>query len=157
MNHSEIIKLRSFIGYVSQEDVFMNASIKDNIVWGSDFDIKHLNYIINLVGINKIISNLSNGLDTEISATGFVLSGGERQKLALARALYRRPKILILDEATSALDEQSEIEIMNIVYELKNIQSSIIISHNYKTLWGCEKIYIVEDGKILKSGPWAKI
>jgi ATP-binding cassette subfamily C protein len=155
LSHSQAINLRSNIGYVSQDDFFMIGSIKDNILWGLNYDQKRFDEVLKVVGLNIIINKLPLGLDTEVGGSGFILSGGEKQKVALARALYRDPKILILDEATSALDRQSEAELMNSVYSLRNKLSCIIISHGYRNLWGCDNIYIIENGTIINSGPWS--
>ena len=81
---------------------------------------------------------------------GIILSCGQRQRIAIARALYTDPEILVLDEATSALDDKIEKQVMNEIYDVSKNKTLIIIAHRVSTLYGCEKIYRFENGKVFE-------
>ncbi len=85
---------------------------------------------------------------------GVLVSGGERQRLALARALLRKPSLLILDEATSSLDSENEKRIQNAIEELHGKMTILIISHRLSTIRGADMIYVIEEGRLIESGTW---
>ena len=130
-------------GYVPQETYLFDDSIKNNIAFGiqdSLIDKDKIYGIINDTGLNKIIDNLPNKIDSYVGDNGAKLSGGQKQRLGLARALYISPEILILDEATSALDFETEAKILNLLNKYKNKITIIIISHRETILPYCDKI-----------------
>ena len=98
--------------------------------------------------MDKVIESLPYKENTIIGERGMKFSGGQQQRMGIARALYKRPEILILDEATSALDEKSEIEILNTIKNFKNKLTIIIVSHKKSVLNFCDRTYEVKDGKI---------
>ena len=97
--------------------------------------------------MRKIIEELPDGLDTEIGERGVRFSGGQRQRFAIARALYNNPDILILDEATSALDTETENAVMDAIDALQGHKTLIIIAHRLTTIRNCDIIYEIKDGK----------
>jgi ATP-binding cassette subfamily C protein len=127
--------LRSYqskIGYVPQKTLLLDDTILDNIIFGqqiSNVDLSLVKEVISKSKLNNLIDKLPNGLDTIIGERGSFLSGGEQQRLGIARALYKKPQILILDEATSALDEDTERLILEEIFELQEFITVIIISH----------------------------
>ena len=116
--------------------------------------VQRLNNIYNVL-LNLI--NFKNKLDTVVGNRGIRISGGEKQRIGIARALYYDPKILIFDEATSALDIDNENKILDEIHEGINDKTLIIISHRNNTVKYCDSIYVMEQGKIIDHGPYKKI
>ena len=107
--------------------------------------------------IYNFINKLPKGLDTGVGEKGVRLSGGQRQRIGIARALYRDPSILIFDEATSSLDSDTEEKFMKNVFNLGREKTMIISTHKLNTLKGCDKIYLLEKGKIVQAGNFSEI
>ena len=99
----------------------------------------------------NFVNNLQNGLDTIVGERGSRISGGQLQRVGIARALYNDPKILIFDESTSALDKETELEIIKNIYKFKSKKTLIIITHKKELLKECDKIYKLENGKFLQN------
>ncbi|MGO4545088.1 ATP-binding cassette domain-containing protein [Paenibacillus sp. 2TAB23] len=132
------IKLR--FGYLPQKVFLLNASLKENIVFYRNYDKGKMKHAISVAQIADMIAGLSHGEDTNLGENGIFLSGGQCQRVGLARAVYDSPDILVLDEGTSALDECLEEEVMRAVSRLNN-QTVIIASHRESTLKHCDFIY----------------
>jgi len=156
----EIKYLRSLIGYVQQEPVLFNQSIKDNLIFGREEQLKELGNIDELIQnscdeacASDFIKKLPDELNYIVGIKGSKLSGGQKQRIAIARAILAKPKILILDEATSALDNKSEKEVQ---HALDNISSknvtTIIIAHKLSTIKNADLIYAIKDGTIIEQG-----
>ncbi len=146
-----LFRYRQLIAYVSQTPFFGEKTILENITYEKDLrnvDFLFLNSILQEVEMNQFISKLPQGLDTNINESSF--SGGQKQKIALARALYKKTPILILDEVTNNLDVSSQKNLKKIINKLKNNITIIIISHKENFINYCDKIYLIEDG-ILKT------
>ena len=143
---------QNIIGYVPQDVHLLNDSLKKNIAFGleeNEIDQHKLNKAIIASQLEKLVNNLGkSGVDTMVGERGGNLSGGQIQRIGIARALYNDPKILILDEATSSLDRLTERAILNEVYNNENNKTIIIISHNLEVLNRCNKIYKLLDGKL---------
>lgn len=147
---------RSKVGYVGQEPVLFNQTIRENLRYGkpeaTDEDMMHA---LGMANAAKIINKLPDGLDTIVGAQGGQLSGGEKQRIALARAFIKQPKILILDEATSALDRANEEEVQEAIDNLKNGDSNIttiVVAHRLSTIRYSDKIVVLKDGKVVEEG-----
>jgi ABC-type multidrug transport system fused ATPase/permease subunit len=138
-------------GYIPQKIYLLNDSIKNNILFGNPIlNIKKINSILEKVGLAEFVSNLPNGLETSVGENGSFLSGGQAQRICIARALYHDPNILILDESTNALDVNTENEVLNYVKNLAKDITIIIISHRLDTLKICNVIYRIQDHKLIK-------
>lgn len=138
-----IFKWQSNIGYVSQNIFLLDSTLKENIAFGINqekINIEQLNKVIKSTHLEQFVKNLDNGLNTKIGEKGSWISGGQTQRIAIARELYRNPSILILDEATTGLDEMTEEKILKKIIELKNEITIIIVSHNKNTLKICDQI-----------------
>ena len=142
---------RNKIGYVSQTIYLTDDTIQNNIAFGlpnNKIDKARVIEVIKQVQLEKFTTNLELGLNTTVGERGIQLSGGQMQRIGIARALYNDPNILILDEATSALDIKTESDVMKSVDNLKGDKTVIIITHRLKTLRKCDTIYRLADGRI---------
>jgi ABC-type bacteriocin/lantibiotic exporter with double-glycine peptidase domain len=141
------------IGYVSQNIFLSDTSILENIAFGVEKNTINVNKVKEVAKISKIdefIMTLEDGYNTEVGERGVRLSGGQIQRIGIARALYNNPSLLVLDEATSALDTQTELEIMNAINEMQGEKTIIMIAHRLNTLKNCDLIIELDNGKICK-------
>jgi ABC-type bacteriocin/lantibiotic exporter with double-glycine peptidase domain len=141
------------IGYVQQFSYFIEGSIKNNIILGlknESLDITRIRECLKIVGLDKTIERLPNNIETRISELGNNFSGGQRQRLSIARALYKNPGILILDEATNSLDEKSENTIIKNIIKSKKKRTVIIVTHKVKLKKYCDIVLEVNSQKIKK-------
>jgi ATP-binding cassette subfamily C protein len=140
---------RDRVAYVAQDPVLFNDTVRANLSWvGPDIDEAAIRHAISLVGAEALIARLPQGLDTVVGENGALISGGERQRLALARAILRRPSLLILDEATSAIDVAGERAVLLRLRELTPRPTIVMIAHRAETLSLCERIVTVVEGRI---------
>ncbi len=142
--------LRTQIGAVLQESRLFNQSILDNIIMGNQEHAENIEKVLDQSHANEFIESLPSGLYTNISEGGVNFSGGQRQRLILARALISQPKILVLDEATSALDNNAERIIEEKVSEISSTR--IIIAHRLSTIKNADRIVVLENGRISEMG-----
>jgi len=140
------------IAYLPQEHLILNNSIKKNIALETpeNIDKDKINKAIKQANLESLIKDLPKGLDTFIGENGIRLSGGQYKKIALARLFYHEKDILVLDEATNSLDKKSEEMIIEEIKQIKGHKTIIVITHNLNTLKYCEKIYKIENHKILR-------
>ena len=145
------------IGYIPQQIVILNDSLRNNILFGLDnknYNDSKLRYILKKVNLKYFYKQLPNGLNEKISEEGLNISGGEVQRIGIARALVNNPEIIFLDEATSALDTFTENKILKEINSLK--KTVIFVSHRINALRYCDKIYRIEKGQIKDSGNFKK-
>lgn len=153
-----ILSLRESISYVPQDPFLFNASIRDNLLIvkpeASEKDIwKALEFAI----ADQFVKDLPQGLDTLIGDRGTKISGGERQRLVLARAILKQPSILILDEATSALDTSNENKIKESLERLKGKITIIVIAHRLSTIRSADQVIVLEKGEIIQRGKFTQL
>ena len=145
--------LRQQIGVVTQDSYLFNGTIRENLLYAKENatpeEIEAACYIANLT---DFIANQPDGLDTMVGNRGLKLSGGEKQRLSIARVILKDPKILILDEATSALDSITENAIQDALEALMEGRTSIVIAHRLSTILKADRILVVKDGVIAESG-----
>ena len=149
-----------FIGYVPQSITLIDASIKENIGLGlaaDDIDEERVWSVLKETNMVEFVKTLPEKLDTFIGENGMRISGGQRQRLGLARALYRNPQVVIFDEATSALDVETEKRITKEIMNLSGKRTVIIVSHRISTIRDCDVIYYLKDGKIVNSGRYEEL
>lgn len=142
------------IGYIPQSIYLIDESIRDNIAFGIDadkIDDKRIWEVLEEAQLKEFVEELPEGLDTTIGDRGVRISGGQRQRLGIARALYHNPEILVFDEATSALDGDTEKAVMDAVNSFHGRKTMVIIAHRLNTIAKCDVIYKVEDGKITET------
>jgi subfamily B ATP-binding cassette protein MsbA len=148
--------LRRQIAFVGQEVTLFNDSIAMNVAYGCErgaLDRKRVIESLEAANLTEMIHELPKGIDTEVGDNGNQFSGGQRQRLAIARALYKNAPILILDEATSALDSESERKIQEAIERLMVGRTSVVIAHRLSTIERAHQIVVMEKGRIVESGP----
>jgi len=141
------------IGYVPQNIYLLDDTIKKNIALGVDdknINVLKINEVINLSGLKELIASLPEGVDTEVGERGARLSGGEKQRIGIARSLYNNPHILILDEATNALDVKTEELVMSSIKKIQSKKIIFVISHKKITLGFCNKVIDLKEGTLTK-------
>jgi subfamily B ATP-binding cassette protein MsbA len=154
----EIRSLRDKIGIVTQETILFNDSVRNNIAYGLDnCPMEKIEAAARAANAHNFISEMPEGYDSVIGERGVKISGGERQRLALARAILKNPPILILDEATSSLDTESEILVQEAIERLMAGRTSIVIAHRLSTVQHADRIVVVENGRIVETGKHADL
>ena len=141
------------IGYIPQTIYMLDDTIRNNVAFGvkpEDIDDDRVWKVLEEAQIKEYVEQLEDGLDSQIGERGVRISGGQRQRLGIARALYHDPELLVFDEATSALDTDTETAIMEAVENLHGRKTMVIIAHRLRTIENCDIIYEVKDGKIVK-------
>lgn len=154
------IKLDSYydyLSYLSQDSPIFDGTLKENIVFDKDISDEKIIEVLKLVELEKFYSKLKNGLQTELGEKGILISGGERQRIALARLFFDDSKIIILDEATSAMDNITEEKAMENIMEKLNNRTFIIIAHRLNTIKNVDKIFVLRNGEIIESGTYKKL
>ena len=150
--------LRDHVGIVSQETYLFNGTIRDNLLYArSDATEQELIEACKKANIYDFISSQEKGLDTMVGNRGLKLSGGEKQRISIARVLLKDPALLIFDEATSALDSISEQKIQEAIEPLIQSRTSILIAHRLSTILAADEILVVSGGVIVERGSHAKL
>ena len=144
---------RSILGVVTQDAILFNDSIASNITLSDpNPDMSRLLESAKAANVLEFLESMPDGLDTMVGDGGGKLSGGQRQKVALARALYRDPSVLILDEATSALDAASEHAVQEALDAAMKGRTVLVIAHRLSTIRKADKIVLLDAGKVVDSG-----
>jgi ATP-binding cassette, subfamily B, bacterial PglK len=151
---------QNMIGYIPQSIFLMDDTIEKNVAFGvpdEQIDSQKLQRAIQVAQLEQLISQLPDGIKTAVGERGVRLSGGQRQRIGIARALYHQREILILDEATSALDNETENLISEAIRSLSRTKTLILIAHRLSTVEHCDRIYVLERGRIVKSGNYQEV
>jgi ATP-binding cassette subfamily C protein len=150
--NENIVGWRKNIGYVSQNLFLIDDSIEKNITFlfnNEPYVQEKLNKVIKDVQLNRFIEKLPKGIKTEVGERGLRISGGEKQRIVIARILFNNPDVLIFDESTNALDLETEKKIIDLIHDLKSENKTIIfVSHRKSTLEKCDSIYLLKDKKL---------
>ncbi len=145
--------LRRSIGYVPQEPILFSDSVRNNVLFGrEEISDTLLEWALEVAQLKEEIAQFPKGIETTIGTRGMSISGGQKQRLALARALVGKPKILILDDCTSALDSRTEAALWNRLHEVMPGMTAILITHRPDTLERVDMIYVLDEGKVVESG-----
>ena len=154
IRHIDLVHLRRSIGVVLQENFLFRGTLRENLsVVRPDATLEEIMEAARIAGADEFINRLPHSYDTMIEENGANFSGGQRQRLAIARALLTRPNLLIFDEATSALDPESEAVIQDNLSEIARGRTLIIVSHRLTSLAGADAILVLEHGRVLDFAP----
>ena len=149
----QILSLRRAIGIVPQDTVLFNDTIFNNIQYGNpEASSSAVWEAIRLAQLGDFISQLAEGAQTMVGERGLKLSGGEKQRVAIARTILKNPSILVFDEATSALDSKTERGILEAIRELALGHTSLVIAHRLSTVVDADRILVLDKGRIVESG-----
>lgn len=156
----DLDKLRERIGFVTQDTQLFSGSIRENLLFVNPFaNDEECLEVLKKSACNSLMARADKGLDTLIGEGGVKVSGGEKQRLSIARALLRNPNLMVFDEATSSLDSLTEEEITNTIREISDDDDhiTIIIAHRLSTVMHADRIYVLERGHIIESGKHADL
>jgi ATP-binding cassette subfamily C protein LapB len=152
------VDFRSHVGFVSQEPRLFYGTLKENVLLGrSHADVGHFLEVARQTGLDKLAAAHPMGYDLPVGEMGSLLSGGQRQLVALARCLVTRSQVLLMDEPTSSMDAQSEASFINHLRSAVHGQTLVVVTHRPALLDVVDRIIVVDSGKILADGPKAKV
>ncbi|MGO3716536.1 MAG: ABC transporter ATP-binding protein [Glutamicibacter arilaitensis] len=146
------------VSVVAQESYLLHASVRENLLWAAPKATEaELWQALEAAQIAELVRGLPQGLETQVGQRGHRFSGGEQQRLAIARTMLRRPKVLVLDEATSALDTVTEALVQQALDELAVGRTTLLIAHRLSTVMRADRIVVLEDGRIAESGTYDEL
>ena len=158
--HENLAGWQKNIGYIPQSIYLADDTLRRNIAFGlpeNEIDDDKVKEAIESAQLNKLVKNLDKGLETIVGEHGARLSGGQRQRVGIARALYHKPEVLVMDEATSALDNITEKQVTKAIESLIGERTIIMIAHRLTTVMNCDRLYLMEHGKIIKEGTYEEL
>ncbi len=158
--YSNLRSWQNLIGYIPQSIFLIDDTIERNIAFGVADDLidrAKIERVIRATQLEELIEQLPDGIKTVVGERGVRLSGGQRQRIGIARALYHEREILVLDEATSALDNQTEKLVSEAIRFMAGTKTLIIIAHRLSAVEHCDRIYLLEKGRLVKSGSYQKV
>ena len=158
LSQYDVYSFRQRIGYVPQNIVLFNTSIRNNLMWSSDtVTQKDIEEACKIANAHDFIMELPEGYDAVVGDRGVRLSTGQQQRLCLARAVVRKPELLILDEATSNLDNESEAFIQKAISDLVHKITIVVIAHRLSTIVQADWIYVLKRGLSQKRGTYSEL
>ena len=161
INNKSIRSWQKNIGYVPQNVFLSDSSILENIAFGINFnniDKRRVVEVAKIANIHQfIVDSLPGDYETHVGERGVRLSGGQIQRIGIARALYRKPQLLIFDESTSALDNITERVVMDAIYNLGEEVTIIIIAHRLNSVKYCDKILVMDKGRLISQGTYSQL
>ena len=153
-----LLSLRQSISYVPQDSFLFNTSVRENLLTvNAQASERELWEALEFAMAAQFVENLPQGLDTVIGDRGMKISGGERQRLVLARAILKKPALLILDEATSALDTNNENKIKESIDRLKGKVTIVVVAHRLSTIQAADQVLVLEEGKVIQKGSFDQL
>jgi len=145
--------LRKNIGIVPQDTVLFNDTLFANVHYGEpNADSEKVHHAFKMAHLSDFVARLPDGIDTIVGERGLKLSGGEKQRVAIARTILKNPRILVFDEATSSLDSQSEQAILTAIKEVAEHRTSLVIAHRLSTIVDADNIIVMQQGEIVEQG-----
>jgi ABC-type multidrug transport system fused ATPase/permease subunit len=148
------------IAYVPQDIAIAGGTIRENVALGYPREIATDELVVNalmVAGLNDFVQSLKEGIDTVVGERGTKISGGQRQRLGIARAMFTKPALLVLDEATSSLDGETELQVSDAIRNLRGSTTVILIAHRLSTVRDADKVVYMAEGKIIASGSFDEV
>ena len=148
------------IGYMPQDILVINGTVRENVMLGYDPDLAledKVSEALTISQLTQFVSELPNGLDQEMGERGTKMSGGQRQRLGIARAIFTSPRVLVLDEATSALDGETEANISNALRQLGGNVTVVLIAHRLTTVRSADRVIYIDKGKVIAQGTFEEV
>ena len=158
--YSNLRSWQNMVGYIPQSIFLIDDTVERNIAFGVPdqlIDAERMDKAIKAAQLEELVAQLPEGIKTQVGERGVRLSGGQRQRIGIARALYHEREILVLDEATSALDSETERLVSEAIKSLAGTKTLIIIAHRLTTVEDCDRIYLLEKGRVIKSGSYQEV
>jgi ABC-type multidrug transport system fused ATPase/permease subunit len=155
-----ISKWPGAIAYVPQNVLISDGTIRTNVALGFPIALATDELVwkaLDVAQLSDFVRSLEGGLDAQVGENGAKISGGQRQRLGIARALFSKPQLLVLDEATSSLDSETELKISKAIQNLRGKVTVVIIAHRLSTVRKADNVYYLEDGKIKASGSFEEV
>jgi ATP-binding cassette subfamily B protein len=150
--------LRDAIGLVPQEVVLFNTTLRENVAYGRpEASQAELDAAARRARLSDFIAGLPHGWETRVGERGVKLSGGEKQRVGIARAILKDPPVLVLDEATSALDSGTEAEVQEALDEAARGRTTLVVAHRLSTVAGADRILVLDQGRIVEAGGHAAL
>jgi ATP-binding cassette, subfamily C, bacterial len=158
LNPARALSWRERIGFVAHDTFLFHGTVRANLLWARpDATESELRDALGRAAADEFVERLSQGIDTVVGDRGATLSQGERQRLALARALLRRPRLLVLDESTNSLDSENEAKILGAIEHMQGGITTVLIAHRLSTIRWADLIYVIENGRVVESGDWTTL
>ena len=160
LTDDNIRTFRNIIGYVPQKINTIEGDIYTNVAWGverKDIDKERVDDVLKTAQLFDQLKHTENGLDIELKQDGTGLSGGQLQRIGIARALYKNPEIILFDEATSNLDVKIESKLTEVISDIKGSRTIIAIAHRLSTLVNCDRIIYLNDGRLVDVGTFQEL
>jgi len=151
---------QNLVGYIPQSIFLTDDTIERNIAFGvpdNQIDQGRLDKAIKAAQLEELVEQLPDGIKTAVGERGVRLSGGQRQRIGIARAIYHEREILVLDEATAALDNETESRVTAAINSLAGTKTLIVIAHRLSTVENCDRVYMLEKGRVVKSGSYQEV
>ena len=145
--------LRRQFAVVSQDTVLFDGSVEDNVVYAQPRDPARVEAVLRAADLWGFVAGLPEGAQTRVGTNGARFSGGQRQRLAIARALYKEASVWIFDEATSALDSSSEKLVHEAIAHWRGARTMVLVAHRLSTVRNADTIYVLADGRVVEHGP----
>ena len=148
------------IAYVPQDIAIASGTIRENVALGYPREIATDELVLNalkVAGLDTFVQSLKDGIDTVVGERGTKISGGQRQRLGIARAMFTKPALLVLDEATSALDGETELQVSDAIQNLRGSTTVILIAHRLSTVRDADKVVYMADGRIVATGTFEEV
>jgi ABC-type multidrug transport system fused ATPase/permease subunit len=148
------------VSYVPQDVVIASGTIRENVALGYPLEVatdELVNKALKLAQLDKFVEDLPQGLDTQVGERGAKISGGQRQRLGIARAMFTQPHLLVLDEATSSLDGETEAQISDAIYSLRGSTTIVMIAHRLSTVRNADIVVYLSEGKVIAKGTFDEL